>query len=134
MKYEIKLILQSHIFEIPIYLYHDIDKWFKAHYFLFALICIRVALINRGRLYYELGTVNSYGVQYTVVSLCSLHSNLIIWVYSWDAWVEISQQNCHCHTASVTAQNSKRVCCARSLWSTRALSTMIKQIIYQHFF
>ena len=36
----------------------------------------------------------------------------------------ISQQYCRCQTASTTAQNSKRVCCARSLCSTRALSTM----------
>ena len=35
--------------------------------------------------------MHSYGVQYTVVSLFSLHSNLMIWVYSWDAWLEISQ-------------------------------------------
>ena len=39
----------------------------------------------------------------------------------------ISQQYCRCQTASTTAQNSKRVCCARLLCSTRALSTMVER-------
>ena len=48
------------------------------------------------------------------------HANLMICVYDWEAWVTISQQSCHCKTASsATAQNSKDVCCTWSLWSTR---------------
>ena len=41
------------------------------------------------------------------MSLCSLHSNLMIWVYSWDAQVTISQQNCHCTLLQRGGQKSK---------------------------
>ena len=63
--------------------------------------------------------VQSYIVKFCTTSIYYTPTNLRICSHSWDTRVANSQQYCRCQTASSTAQNSKRVCCERSLCSTR---------------
>ena len=58
-------------------------------------------------------------VKCRITSIYYAPTNLRICSYSWDTRVAISQHYCRCQTASATAQISKRICCARSLSSTR---------------